>query len=229
MIQLLARYHQMPILLRLSVIVFATVMGSGLYCLAYRYSAGNPATVPEAFSWGVINLTPWVIAIEIGRGMSNWRQVGVLLVCAGLVSLALGAAFVQQLPDVFELARRIPAIVLAVTTLVAIELYRNNRAAQKDISGRAPHSDPPAAHMDFDWARAAGNYVELYTTGSKPKLVRSTLSQWIDQSKDDWVRIHRSYAVERHNIANVDRSSVLLISGDRLPLGNAYRSKISAA
>ena len=226
---MLARYHQLPISLRLAIIVGATVIGSGLYCLAYRYSAGNPATIAEAFSWGVINLAPWAVAIEIGRTMSNWRQTALVLAAAGLASLGLGSMFDLQWPSSFELARRFPALLLAIIALVAIELYRRKRVVRNNAPDPATQGEPIAAGNVFHWARASGNYVELYAKGSQPKLVRSTLSEWIDQSKEDWVRIHRSYAVDRHNIVNVEKSSVLLRSGDRLPLGNAYRSKVSAA
>ncbi len=221
--QVLADYDCSPQWVRLAWATLPIVILSGLYCLAYRYSAGDPATLVEAFSWGLINLAPWAAAIELGRhAQSRWHVV-VTIILAFAISLALEAAFAWRAPDMFEVWRRVPALLLTITVLVALARFGELRKRRQAADAM------PSTGMSFDWARAAGNYCELYLGMEAPRLVRSTIASLCAARAADAVRIHRSYVVSRDAILRIERNHILLKSGKRLPIGHAYRADLAAA
>lgn len=216
----LIRYEHKPIAMRLLALTSTTVVVNGLYCLAYRYASGDPATILEALSWGAINLAPWIAAIEIGRHMRHARQIVPLMIGAAALSLLLGAAVRQELPDLFELLRRLPGLAFTLLALAAIELARRVRARQAQADERI------AVQIACDWVRAAGNYVELHAAGRKPRLVRAGIGAVVTQQSPPLLRIHRSYAVAPAAIARIERNHVLTVDGLRLPIGDRYRAQL---
>lgn len=216
------RYESLAPVPRTALAMAAVVLLNALYCLAYRYSAGNPATLAEAFSWGAINLAPWVAAIELGRQLSRAWQSLLVTLAAGAISLLLGAAYAGELPDAFELVRRLPGAAATLALLGGFEFYRRRRSANP-----RPEPTAPASRAACDWARAAGNYVELHSIGCRPQLARSTLARIIAANGPALIQIHRSIAVSPGSIAAIERGHVKLLDGTRLPIGNAYRHRIS--
>jgi len=219
---ILVRYESCPIALRLLALSVAAIVFNGIYCLAYRYASGDPATFWEAFSWGAINLAPWLAAVEIGRNLTRASQVANVVVLAAFASLLLGSAAQWAMPDNFELVRRIPGMTLTLLTLGGIDLARRHRSRNEVKPGFSP------ASFTCDWVRAAGNYVELHLADHKPRLVRAGLQEFADNQSPPLLRIHRSYAVAPDSIAAVERSHVRLACGLRLPIGHRYREQLSA-
>ncbi|MEM8726158.1 MAG: LytTR family transcriptional regulator DNA-binding domain-containing protein, partial [Pseudomonadota bacterium] len=217
---LLIRYDRLQPGARIVLSTSGVVIASALYCLAYRYASGDPATLAEAFSWGAINLAPWVAALEIGRTLRRASQMLAVVVAAGCISLALGALYAGAVPDAFEAVRRIPAAALVLIALSAFELYRRKRAHSPPKTGEERISGAPST---VAWARAAGNYVELHGREARPQLHRSTLAALVE-SRADLVRVHRSYAVSLEAVDKVERTHVRMKCGTRVPIGNAYRN-----
>ena len=215
------RYESLAAVPRTALAMAAVVLLNALYCLAYRYTAGNPATLAEAFSWGAINVAPWVAAIELGRHLSKLRHLVAITLAAGAISLLLGAAYTGELPGAFELVRRLPGAGATLALLGGFEFYRRRRSANPQFEPTAP-----ASRVACDWARAAGNYVELHRLGHRPQLARSTLTQAVAASGRTLVQIHRSIAVAPASIASIERAHVKLLDGTRLPIGNTYRHQL---
>lgn len=220
---ILLRYHSLATAPRLMLAVSAAVLANAIYCLAYRYSLGDPATLAEAFSWGAINIAPWIAAIELSRHLSNAWQFLLAALLAGIASLLLGAAYAGEWPDMFDVVRRVPGAIATFSLLCAIELLRRRKLA----AGPNPRTSQLAVAR-YDWARAAGNYVELHRAGQRPQLVRSTLARLIEQDDPGLVRIHRSIVVSPDAIQSVERSHVRLRDGTRLPIGNAHRAQLDS-
>ncbi|MEP0392350.1 MAG: LytTR family DNA-binding domain-containing protein [Erythrobacter sp.] len=216
----IASYNSNALHLRLIVAIGAVVALSAAYCLAYTYSAGRPATLSDAFSWGAINLAPWVAVIEIGREIRRARNIFFLVVGAFSISLLLGAVYDGELPNSLEVVRRLPGAVFSVACLIGLSLWQGRRAHQTaSISGEA-------ATNKCEWIRAAGNYVEIKYQGSRPVLKRSSLAHFVESSGSELVRIHRSFAVAPEVVEVCERHHVRLTDGKRLPIGNAYRSAL---
>lgn len=216
----LIRYHSFPVALRLLMISATAILLNGIYCLIYRYSSGDPATLWEAFSWGAINLAPWIAAIEIGRHLTRASHAALAIAAAAFASLLLGTAAQWELPDLFELVRRIPGIVFAILALATIELARRHRVRIEQPAATATVTNA------CDWVRAAGNYVELHGPGLKLRLVRASLHEFAEGHQPPLVRIHRSYAVSPASIARIERNHVRLECGLRLPIGDRYRDQL---
>lgn len=207
---------------RLLAAMAAVTALNAAYCLAYRYSVGNPATLAEAFSWGAINLAPWVAAIEIGRTRARWSMRLAVAVSCLFVSLLLGAAYAGAWPDLHEVVRRLPGFLFSICAIWVFERF----ASAKSSPGREFDNPEDWAVAGCVYAKAAGNYVELVGPDSKPTLIRSTLSRFVASRGRRFVRIHRSYAVSPAAIHSVERAHVRLLDGSRLPIGHAYRSQL---
>ncbi|MEX0297503.1 MAG: LytR/AlgR family response regulator transcription factor, partial [Kordiimonas sp.] len=83
-----------------------------------------------------------------------------------------------------------------------------------------------------DWMQAARNYVEVHADG-QTYILRNTLSKMEEtlESKS-FVRIHRSYLVNRDSIDGVNKNRdgsalVLMKDGSELPCGRAHREALA--
>jgi len=75
---------------------------------------------------------------------------------------------------------------------------------------------------DVIWVEAYGDYVKLKTS-SKLHTVYSTMKAIEDKlSKNDFIRIHRSYIVRIDKIMNIDHTN-LVIANNILPIGAKYK------
>lgn len=220
--QHLARsYIHSALQVRLVVGISVAVVFNGIYCLAYRYSSGNPATLFEAFSWGVINIAPWIAAVEIGRSFSRFWHIMMFLFAAAIVSLFLETLITLNVPSLFDVVRRVPGGMIAMTALVAFAFISKRNGRPKRLE------EADALSVSCDWVRSAGNYVELHINGCHPKLVRTTLARVTEELQPKLVRIHRRYAVFPAAIERIERKHVLLNDGVRLPVGDRYRIQLS--
>ncbi len=114
---------------------------------------------------------------------------------------------------------------------------------------RAEHRKPPEprhlwvqrrgemVRVDLDqveWVAAEGEYVRLHVRGSS-YLHRDLLTSIMQQlDPTAFVRIHRSYAVNRSQVVSIRRSvtggnKLLLQGGTELPIGRTYRQAVKAA
>lgn len=206
---------------RLAIGILAAVLLNAAYCLAYRYASGNPATLFEALSWGVINIAPWIAAVEIGRSATRASHLILLLLAAGTLSIGLEMAVRVELPTLFDLIRRVPGAVIAILTIGGLKLISSRRKTKTDVQN---HVLKP---RECDWVRSAGNYVEIHKNGNQQGLVRATLTSITDQSSPQLVRIHRRYAVLPKAIDRIEHNHIRLRDGTRLPVGDRYRKELS--
>lgn len=77
-------------------------------------------------------------------------------------------------------------------------------------------------HESLLYVQSHGNYVKLFLTDGKMKMIRSTISK-IDQElfSFDFCRIHKSYLVNLKHINKVDANRIQ-INNNTLPLGSSY-------
>lgn len=218
-------YLRWSLPLRLTVLTFLAVALNAAYCLIYRFSQGSPETVFNAVAWGVINIAPWIIAIELAREARRWDVTLVALAAAFLLSLLLGSAFAFAPPDVFDVVRRLPALAASLLCLGILLVWPTAQIQRAKPETKALEK---LTACDFVWARSAGNYIELHGSTASPRLVRATLESLVQQSGSGLLRIHRCYAVKSTELHSVDRQSVRLRNGIRLPLGNRYRAQVEA-
>ncbi|GEM_PF-5279700 len=211
---MLVAYENLSLAARvLCACVFAVAVNA-VYCLLYTSFAGHPETLGQAFAWGIVQIAPWIAAIEIARHIRRVAAVCAILAAALALSLVLETVFGGQAPTGFDLVRRLPGLAASAMVLAAFGLLR---------ASSEPAETPAASAAEFDWAKAAGNYVEFHRNGARPVLARATLASLIERHGERVCRIHRSYVIRRGAIARIDRQGVLLAGGKRLPVGDAYR------
>ena len=192
-----------------------------LYCVGYSAMSGQRETIASAPGWAVVNIAPWLAAIELSKRHADPRRMLAVLFVAAISSVVLGALLLGAELSGFELWRRVPALLLcAGVGILILHLRRREAAAQ---TGPIP---VPATRID--WVRAAGNYVEL-KIGDRVVLHRTTLSAAERElGERGFVRIHRSILVRRDHIARIRGEDVVLRDGTHLKVGKRYRSALAA-
>ena len=193
-----------------------TAAAVALYCIAYSTLAGRSETFSDSLLWAVINICPWLPAVEAAKRSESWvGAVGALLAGAA-ASLLLG--FLAGANDLwFEAIRRIPAFAAAVAVVAILR----SRIAQPGT-----RAEMPLLPRQIDWVRAAGNYIELRASGRTVVHRSSIGAAERDLAKHGFVRIHRSTLVRRDRIARVRPQDVVLIDGTHLKLGKRYRASL---
>jgi LPXTG-motif cell wall-anchored protein len=78
---------------------------------------------------------------------------------------------------------------------------------------------------DLYFVKADGNYVEFHSV-EKKTLERDKLKEILEKLPPNFIRVHRSYLVNKNQIASYNSSTVILKSGQEIPLSRTYRSNL---
>ena len=209
---------------RLAMLSLALALAVAVYCLAYTALAGRPETVAESLAWSLVNVLPWVPALEGAKRAASLGGVAAALAGGFAASVILGLGFAGTIEGAaFEAWRRVPALLLVAAIALGLRFGNRRRRANDN-------DELPLLPRQIDWVRAAGNYVELRWEG-RTLLHRSTLAALADQLGAGFVRIHRGRLVRRDAIRSVetDKSgdfTVTLASGATLRDSRRYRSSL---
>lgn len=198
----------------------AITLAVAIYCVGYSALSGGQETFEESVLWSVVNVLPWLPALEVAKQTRTVRAAALALLAALALSLLLGALLFGTADLAFEAWRRLPAL-LGVAALAA-GLRWSNR-------GVANAGQPlPLLPRQIDWVRAAGNYVEL-RADSRTVVHRASLSS-VEKQLDGhgFIRIHRSLLVRRDRIARIRPEDVVLLDGTHLKIGKRYRADLAA-
>ena len=115
--------------------------------------------------------------------------------------------------------------------LVAIELALFNSSTEaRDGSQNLMVKDGRAtAQIPYDeilWLEAEGNYTLLNTETQKKRLLRFMITDLHQQlPENDFIRIHRSFVVNRTKITEF-ASAYVVIKNVKLPVGRTYRETL---
>jgi two-component system response regulator LytT len=116
--------------------------------------------------------------------------------------------------------------------LVAIELalLAVGPAAGPEEKGQLLIKDGHAmaliAHQEIVWLQADGNYTSIHVSNGKRRLVRVLLTDLLTQlPNSEFLRVHKSYAVNRRCITEL-QSGFVLLGEIKLPVGRTYRELI---
>lgn len=75
------------------------------------------------------------------------------------------------------------------------------------------------------YVEAFANYMELHFKDGQKTILRTTLSQLAEQLPEQFIRIHKSYIVNRKYITRINHLRAM-IEDKALPVGRAYYQKI---
>jgi hypothetical protein len=199
--------------------VFAAAVLVALYCVGYSRLSGGQETLAESLGWSVVNICPWLVALEAAKRATGWASAAAIVVAAGCVSVLLGLLLGIGGEQVeFEIWRRVPPFA-AVAAIVAL--------LRSGVAARQPFAEIPLLPRQIDWVRAAGNYVEI--RADKRTVVHRSPIGSIERELADhgFVRIHRSTLVRRDRIARVRTEDVVLHDGTHLKIGKRYRAALA--
>ncbi|MBV7257092.1 LytTR family transcriptional regulator DNA-binding domain-containing protein [Pacificimonas sp. WHA3] len=209
---------------RLAAFCGAVVIGAAIYCLIYNMLAGYQETLWNALRWPIVNLVPFIIALEHARRCTRWTQRSIFIGIAITASLLLDFAIGDGESVAFELTRRLPTLGLSYALL----LIGDARFAAAPAPARLSDAMtlPVPAEM-VDQVRAAQNYVELHI-GDRVITHRATMAQ-MERAlpQDSFVRIHRSRIIRRDRIAKIGCGTVILNCGTELGVGARYRAHLN--
>ncbi|EDP72347.1 two-component system response regulator [Flavobacteriales bacterium ALC-1] len=88
-------------------------------------------------------------------------------------------------------------------------------------------SDKKIIKLDFDaifYIEAYGNYIKIFS--DKMVLTPQTLSDFIDKLPNNFLRVHKSYAVNFNHLKLIDGNQIVLSNNAKLPIGKSYRKAI---
>lgn len=191
-----------------------------VYCVGYGAFAGRSESLGSALLWAIVNVAPWVPALELAKRAKGAPGVGGALAIGFGTSLGLGLLAGPAPQFGFEAWRRVPA--LAGVAAIALAL-------KWDQARAADSAEPlPLLPRQIDWVQAAGNYIEL-RVGDRTVVHRASISAAERDLVDHgFVRIHRSTLVRRDRIARIRPEDVVLTDGTHLKVGKRFRSQLSA-
>lgn len=209
--------------LKAAMAVLGVTAAVALYCIGYSRFGGQPETLGSAGAWALVNVAPWLAALELLKRKRGPAWFAGVLLGTAFLSVALGAILMGSPASAFELWRRVPAL---LATAAAVLLLWRWRARQENESAQTGPIPIPAAHID--WVKAAGNYVELIV-GGRTVLHRTTLTAAERElGGKGFVRIHRSILVRRDHIERFRGEDVVLRDGTHLKVGKRYRATLAA-
>ena len=218
----------------------ALVLTAGAaYCLGYEGLQGGIAGWPGSYLWAAYAVLPWLALFELVK-RAEWERdkafgpamLALLLVATGLLSVGLeylvdGLRGSRSAPIGLQLMRRLPAIAATLMLLLLARREQKTALAEAPPPATAGEAEALRRHaQSVRWIRAADNYLELHLPG-QVLMRRLTMREAAAILEPlGFVRIHRSYLVNRRHVAAMvrgkDGPAVSMAGGTRLPAGRAF-------
>jgi len=78
---------------------------------------------------------------------------------------------------------------------------------------------------DITYLESYGNYVKIWT-GTSFQLTHRTLTSFIEELPGNFVRIHKSYQINKDHINYVEGAMMVMKNGQVLPVGKNFRKEV---
>lgn len=237
--------------------IFLAAIG---YCLAHGLLSDDYDFAPDvAFLWALTKWGAWPLLLPlcflVVRAVERRSSLPVGIVAGAPVAI-LGAATFAYLvhvgiPEPWPFAKAfyhmapvaggtyLLFVVLAFWLMDPVALSAGTREA---VSAAATEALPvskgqtqtrlPADHVE--WVQAARNYVELFAD-REAYIMRASMKEMEGiLPPDDFLRLHRSYLVNRRAVEGLRRNAkgdpiVVMKCGHTIPVGRAYRDDVLTA
>ncbi|MGZ8997632.1 MAG: hypothetical protein ACXW2T_02135, partial [Allosphingosinicella sp.] len=133
--------------LRLAAVAFAICSIIALYCLAYSALSGQSESIGQAFGWTLVNVVPWLLAVEVGKRGYRLAFVLAVLAAAFIGSLVLGLSLAGSGGDfAFEALRRVPGLAVTASLIGLLRFLNARQARSAEMSAGLPL---PAEQIDW--------------------------------------------------------------------------------
>lgn len=109
--------------------------------------------------------------------------------------------------------------------IAAVELIKLKTKVANYLQIITPKGIKKITEQEILYCEAEGSYVKIVT--EKTTFVqRMTLKKTMEMLSDDFVKIHRSYVINKNKISSF-KSNIIFINNHRLPISRAYKDVIS--
>lgn len=75
----------------------------------------------------------------------------------------------------------------------------------------------------ISFVESMGAYLKIHVSGQEDAVLLGSLTAFVKDNQDSFVRIHKTYAVNIDAVREAGKSSAILEDGTSLPVGEAYR------
>ncbi|WP_075344517.1 LytR/AlgR family response regulator transcription factor [Tenacibaculum agarivorans] len=85
-------------------------------------------------------------------------------------------------------------------------------------------SDKKIVKINFDsinYIEAYGNYVKIFSESMI--LTQQTLSDFLEKLPENFIRIHKSYAINLDELKSIEGNLVMISENEKLPIGKSYK------
>jgi two-component system response regulator LytT len=112
--------------------------------------------------------------------------------------------------------------------LVAVELAMfKAETVAGELIVKEGRSTMKILHSEIKWMESDGNYVTIHLASDKRAVIRQPLGSLQDQLPEaDFIRIHKSYLVNRKFIQQV-RTGAICVDQTELPIGRSYQHLVA--
>ena len=217
------------------------LVAGAAYCLGYeRLPFGHGHWAPS-LSWSAGAIWPWLLLFEaVKRRLWSPRPLSRRAIAAAFLATAAVSVLIEYSADTLggyplaplalTLLRRLPAMAACVL-LVELALQARALAGQRGAEAVYGSLDLPMLAPDISWVRAAENYVEMHGK-TRTRTHRMTMREAAALFEPlDFVRIHRSFLVNRSHVAGIHRRGkrafVVMRDGETLPIGKAFGTAVT--
>lgn len=106
--------------------------------------------------------------------------------------------------------------------IAAVELIKLKVKDSKYLQVITAKGTKKIAEKEILYCKAEGSYVKIVTENGT-FVQRMTLKKTLEILSDDFIRIHRSYIINKHKISSF-KSNIVFISNHQLPISRAYKN-----
>lgn len=101
--------------------------------------------------------------------------------------------------------------------------YNQKQSENLTVLIKQEYSNVPIRIRDISYIEALENYSKLHLKSGKVILAHNSLKNMMQiLPLDEFIRIHKSYIVPKSGIKSFTRQSVVLIEGERIPIGRQF-------
>lgn len=104
----------------------------------------------------------------------------------------------------------------------ALEMIRLNTS--KKMSIRTAHGQEDIDQNDIFYIKGDAGYCEIFHKKGR-YVQRKLLKDYVEELKDGFLRVHRSYLVNKHFITS-RTGSELIVNGQKIPISRSYKHEL---
>lgn len=107
------------------------------------------------------------------------------------------------------------------------DLYETT-IGKESIFIKEKHIETKISICDIVYLEALKNYTILYTAKTNYKILQNIGLLLKDKNFENFVRLHKGYAVQKHLIQKISSCEVTLIDSQKIPIGRNYKMNLNS-